>query len=273
MDGQIVVGADKGVRQPGHGLQVFHQPGRLAVGEAVRLGDAQLGRKGQTAAGQRGAKPVEPLIKTVTMGMVPHKSQRAGPQGDQPVGHRNGTGGVFHRDKVAGHGRKVRPGIGVGKDHRQTQLADKVGVALVEHLNAEDARGVLQHKVGGQTAVPVLVRLDLVDHQRIARPAHAIGKAGDKVGAVMIPPRHAQGQQRDAAALRHRMPHRFRQLPVTHLPRLVQHLLARGLRHAAPTVEHLGHRIARQPAGIGNILHRDFLRGHLPSLQCGFSLL
>ena len=43
MDGQIVVGADKGVGQPGHGLQLVHQPGGLTVGGAVGCHDAELG--------------------------------------------------------------------------------------------------------------------------------------------------------------------------------------------------------------------------------------
>ena len=172
------------------------------------------------------------------MRVITHEAQRSCSLLDQLRGDRDGTGGVFHRDKIPGHSGKIRPGIGIGEKDRKPELTDEVGIAAVKHFDTQDTGGVFQNEVGGQAAVLMLICLDLVDHQGITRTAHPVCKTGNEIGAVVVPAWHAQGQKCNAAPLRCRRIFRHSQLTITHLASHGQNLLACDFGYAAPVVKH-----------------------------------
>ena len=115
MDGQVIVGADEGVWNGGHGRQAGEEPVHIPVVFAVLLQDAKGPVQRQLRIGQGCGIGGPALIKAVAVFLIPHETDPLCPSGDEPFYQAEGGGVVFHGNEITLHQGLAGPGISVYK--------------------------------------------------------------------------------------------------------------------------------------------------------------
>ena len=258
MNGQVIVGTGKAVGDPRHGGKPLQQPGRIPVGLAVLLQNAQppVDRESCIAQGRAIAGP--PFIEAVAVGDISHKADAARSGVDHAPNKLRLADEILHGDQIVAQQRLTRPGEAVHKDGGLAESADHFQIGPVEQLDAQDADGLLQVKMRGEKPRGDLSVRYLKHPDIVAEAADLIGEAGDKESTEVVAEQLAPCQQGDAP------PGRLRteRLRIAQLPGLGEHQTPGRLRHRTPAVEDLGDGVSGQPAGVGDILHRYSFQRH-----------
>ena len=156
MDGQIVVGAGKAVRDLRQGLQLTQEPGGIPVVFPVLRQDAQVLPDGKPSLPQRHAAAHPALIKAVAVFYTPHKPDLLCSCRDHSPHKCRFTGQILHGDEVAVNGTAGGSGVAVHKHGGLSQGADALQVGPVKQLDTQDPRGLLQVQVGRKALFPDL---------------------------------------------------------------------------------------------------------------------